>query len=56
MKEKEYEISQAPISLVKGNYYLVTYEGELWSDRLIKLTKSGAIIRCLLKAPVTGSI
>ena len=30
MKEKEYEISQAPVILVKGNCYLVTYEGELW--------------------------
>ena len=29
MKEKEYKISQVPLSLVKGNYYLVTYEREL---------------------------
>ena len=40
MKEKEYEISQAPISLVKENYYLVTYERELWPGQLIKPTKS----------------
>ena len=39
MKEKEYEISQAPLSLVKGNYYLVTYERKLWSGQLIKLPK-----------------
>ena len=41
---------------MKGSYYLVTYEGELWPGQLIKLTKSGAIIRCLQKAPVIGSI
>ena len=56
MKEKEHEIFQAPISLLKGNYCVVTYDGELWPGHLIKPTKSGANIRCLQKAPVTGSI
>ena len=55
MKGKDYEIFQASLSLVKGNYYLVIYEGELWPGQLIK-PKSGAIIRCLQKTPVTGSI
>ena len=40
----------------EGEYYLVTYKGELWPGQLIKPTKSGAIIRCLQKTPVTGSI
>ena len=53
MKEKEHEIFQAPLSLVKEDYYLVTYEGQLWPGQLMKPTNSGAIIRCLLKAPVT---
>ena len=56
MKEKEYGISQAHLSLVKGNYYLVKYEGELWAGQLINPTKSGVIIRCLQKAPATSSI
>ena len=56
MKEKEHEIFQAPISLLKGNYCVVTYDGELWPGHLIKPTKSGANIRCLQKTPVTGSI
>ena len=41
---------------MKGNYYLVKYEGELWTGQLINPTKSGVIISCLQKAPATSSI
>ena len=56
MKEKEHEIFQAPLNLVNQDYYLVTYEGQLWPGQLMKPSKYGGIIRCLLKATVTGSI
>ena len=56
MKEIEYGVSCVPFSLVEGNYYLVNFEGELLPGQLIKLTKSGAIVRCPQKAEVAGSI
>ena len=56
LKEIEYAISCVSFSLVEGNYYLVNFEGELWPGQLIKLMKSGAILRCLQKAAVVGSI
>ena len=35
---------------------MVNFEGELWLGQLIKLTKSGTIVRCPQKAAVVGSI
>ena len=43
-----------PFRLVEGNYYLVHFEGELWPGQLIKLTTSGAMVKCLEKAAVVG--
>ena len=56
LKQIEYAVSCIPFSLVEGNYYLVNFEGEPWLGQLIKLTKSGAIVKCLQKAAVVGSI
>ena len=47
LKEIEYEVSCGLFSLV---------EGELWLGQLIKLTKSGAIVKYPQKAAVVGSI
>ena len=55
-EEIEYAISCIPFSLVERNYYLVNLEEELWPGQLIKVTKSGAMVRCLHKAAVLGSI
>ena len=56
LKEIEYAVCCVPFSFVEGNYYLVHFEEELWPGQLIKLTKSGTIVRCLQKAAVVGSI
>ena len=56
LKEIEYAVSSVPFSLVQENYYLLNFEGELWPGQLIKLTKSGAIAKCLQKAAIAGSI
>ena len=55
LKEIEYAILCIPSSLVEGNH-LVKFEGELWLGQLIKLAKSGTMVRCLKKAVVVGSI
>ena len=56
LKEIEYEVSCVLVILVEGSYYLVHFGGELWLGQLIKLTKSGAIVRCSQKAAVVASI
>ena len=52
----KYAIFCVSFSLVEGNYYLVNSEEDLYPGQLIKLTKSGAMVRCLQKVAVARSI
>ena len=56
LKEIEHTISCVSFGLVERNSYLVNFKGELWPGQLIKLTKSGGIVRCLQKTAVVGTI
>ena len=56
LKEIGYSISCVPSSLMEGHYYLINFKGGLWPGQLIQLTNFGAVVKCLQKAAVFGSI